>query len=267
MSSINPEMWACPQLNNQSRTIKERLSPSNIKSYIIKTYCQITKPQIVKVNGIKIFVSNNIQGDILRTVYVGTYEKYELGIVKSCLSSNDVVLELGAGIGLISSYCAKQIGSDRVFAYEANPKLESDIRRNYQLNDVSPNLEMCILGEKSGEETFYIHNDFWSSSIVSANSDNQKIDEINVKVNVKVRSFNKVISIIKPTFLIIDIEGGEYDLFKYADLSNIKKICLELHNDILGKEKTKFVLFKLAEWGFLIDEKVSKKRELFLQRF
>lgn len=255
--NVNPEMWVFPDLNQQSRTLKDRLLPSNIKSYIINRYRQITKPKIVKIDGIKIFVSDNIQGDILRTIYTETYEGSELRIIKSQLEPDDIVMELGTGIGFISSYCAKQIGSERVFTFEANPQLESDIFRNYKLNNVAPNLEMCILGEQSGEQTFYLQKDYWTSSAMLTSSYHQQIQ-------VQVKSFNEAIAQIKPTFLIVDIEGGEYDLFKYSDLSNVNKICVELHYDVLGKEKTKFILSKLADWGFLLDEVVSLKQELFL---
>lgn len=243
----------------QSKTLLNRLSLVNIKQYILNAYRQFTRPKVVEINGIKIFISNNIQGDILRTIYTQTYEVSELRIIKSQLKPDDVVMELGTGIGFISSYCAKQIGSEKVFTYEANPQLKSDILRNYQLNNVAPNLEMCILGEQPGKKTFYLQKDYWISSVIPTTSYDQKI-------NVQVKSFNETISQIKPTFLIIDIEGGEYDLFKYADLSNVKKICLELHHDVLGKQKTNFVLSKLASWGFLLDEEVSLKQELFLQK-
>jgi len=34
---------------------------------------------------------------------------------------------------------------------------------------------------------------------------------------------------INPTFLIIDIEGGEDELLKYADFHNVRKLIIELH--------------------------------------
>ncbi len=256
---INPEELSFMQYKYQSKTLVTRLSLVNIKQYVLNAYRQFTRPKIVEISGVKIFITENIKGHILRTIYTQTYEGSEFKIIKSQLESDDVVMELGTGIGFISSYCAKQIGSERVFTYEANPQLESDIVRNYQLNNVAPNLEMCILGEQSGEKTFYLQKDYWISSVIPTSSYSQKI-------NVRVKSFNEAILQIKPTFLIIDIEGGEYDLFKYADLSNVKKICLELHHDVLGKQKTNFVLSKLASWGFLLDEKISLKQELFLQK-
>jgi FkbM family methyltransferase len=259
VSTINPKLYSGFRPNNQSRTIKERFSLINIKQYILKTYRKITRPKIVDIEGVKISVSDHIQGHVLRTIHIGTYEQSELEIVKRNINTDDVVMELGTGIGLISSYCAQKIGSKKVFTYEANPNLEPHIRRNYKLNNVSPNLEMCILGENVGNKTFYVNKDFWASSTLHKESDEQAI-------NVPVKSFNAEICKINPTFLIIDIEGGEYELFKYANLCNVKKICLELHNNLLDSEKTSFVLSKLGDSGFLIDDEFSFSGELFLTR-
>ncbi|NEQ37077.1 MAG: hypothetical protein F6K40_12640 [Okeania sp. SIO3I5] len=75
---------------------------------------------------------------------MGVYEKEELTLVKHLLDENDIVMELATDIGLLSSYYAKIIGSKRVFTYEANPALEDYICQTYQLNNVAPNLKICL---------------------------------------------------------------------------------------------------------------------------
>jgi len=74
-------------------------------------------------------------------------------------------MEIGTGLGLLSSYCAKQIGEDKVFTFEANPALEQTIKTNYALNHVAPKLEMGLIGDSPGFSTFYVGKKFWSSSI------------------------------------------------------------------------------------------------------
>lgn len=259
MSTINPKIYADFLPKTHSRTLKDRLSLANIQQYTLKVYRKITKPKIVDIEGIKLFVSDNLESNVLRTIHQGIYEKSELQIVKKQIESDDTVMELGTGLGLISSYCAKKIGSERVFTYEANPQLKTYIESNYQLNNVNPNLVMCMLGEKPGKQDFYLNKDFWASSTLPINQEYQVI-------SIPVKSFNEEIFKINPTFLIIDIEGGEYELLKSANLYNVKKICLELHNDVLGEEKTNFILSKFADLGFVIDQNLSLSRELFLKR-
>jgi len=223
----------------------------DLKTKIKRRYNVITQPKIVNIQDIKIPIGAHISEKIRRAMYVGEYESQEMKAIKSHLSPNDIVMELGTGIGLISSYCAKKIGSERVFTYEANPTLENFIHKTYELNHVSPQLEICILGEKAGEQTFYIGKNFWSSSTVSSNQ-----ETTSVQVNVK--SFNQEIQKINPNFLIIDIEGGEYELFQYADLHQVEKMMIEVHPQAIGVEKANFVKQKIIDSGFQLNHKYSK---------
>lgn len=231
----------------------------HLKTGPILAYRQVRQPQVVTIAGIKIPISDRISGEPLKYLYMGSYENHELKLVKSQLQQDDLVMELGTGLGLISSYCAKKIGSDRVFTYEANPALEPDILHAYALNKVAPKYEICLLGEQPGQQTFYVGKEFWSSSIIKRDANFQEI-------NVPVKSFNQEVRKINPTFLIIDIEGGEYELLKYADFHNVRKLIIELHERVIGKEKIKFVKSKLKASDFQVVKNISYKEELFLQR-
>lgn len=219
----------------------------------------LTRP-VVDLEGIQIPISYGISRTMRKALYGGHYETYELQLVKTQLRPDDIVMEIGAGIGLISSYCARLIGSEQVFAYEANPMMEPHIRKTYQINRVCPALEICLIGAQTGEKTFYIEDDFWISSTIQRSSKAKAIQ-------VPVKSFNEEILRIKPTFLIIDIEGGEYDLLQNADFHNVQKIAIELHERIIGPDKVEFVKEKLDRAGYIVNEDISEgKEQLFLQR-
>lgn len=70
--------------------------------------------------------------------------------VAAKLDADDVVMDVGTGIGLVATLCAQRIGSERVYTYEANPALERPIRETFELNRVSPHLEMCMHGPAVG---------------------------------------------------------------------------------------------------------------------
>ncbi|AUT00606.1 FkbM family methyltransferase [Nostoc sp. CENA543] len=220
---------------------------------------EFTKPQIVEIAGIKLPIPPNISRGPLEALYAGYYEASELKIIQANLEKHDRVMELGTGLGLLASYCAQKLGSDNVFTYEANPALEPFIRQTFAVNNVNPHFHNCLLGETPGMQDFYVAKSFWSSSTIQRKPDDQKIQ-------VPVISFNQEMQIIDPTFLILDIEGGEYELFKYANLHNVRKICIELHSHILGSEKTKFVESKLADQGFYLDPKKRYVNELLFIR-
>jgi len=221
-------------------------------------------PSTLEFEGVKInAVGSHISPKIEQAIRSGYYEQAELQILKSCLSQSDTVMEIGAGIGFLSSYCAKQIGSEQVFAYEANPALEESIRHTYEINCVNPNLEICLIGAQTGLDIFYIASDFWESSFVKPIAD-KEVDTITVAA----KSFSQEVRRINPSLLIVDIEGGEYELFKDVNLYNIQKIIIELHNSLIGDEKVQFVKTRLSDYGFKVVEKISNCDDeiLFLQR-
>src|SRR5438105_10397228 len=121
---------------------------------------------VVTVAGVQSRVGPHMSPQVARPVSRGRYEQDELRLIELVLSPGDVVLEVGAGIGLVSAYCAKRLGSSRVFAYEANPDLEACIRETYSLNQVQPTLEMCAVGADTAEVPPYRGEYWWASSVL-----------------------------------------------------------------------------------------------------
>ncbi len=213
---------------------------------------------LVDIEGIKIKVPAIASEVIRKAILDGSYEAPELRIVKSRLSQKDVVMEVGTGLGLLSTYCAKQVGNERVFTFEANPALEEAIKTNYALNQVAPTLEMALVGDRPGFSTFYVGTNFWSNSIFNKAQGAKPI-------TVPIVSFNEQVKKINPTFLLLDIEGGEYELVKYADFYNIKKLMIELHNWTLTPQQIQFVKDTIANAGFNLVE-ASGEDELYFER-
>ncbi|MEA5469397.1 FkbM family methyltransferase [Spirulina sp. 06S082] len=241
------------------RNIKSSIALMNIS--IASEYRKLGKTnKIVNISGIKMPIPPELQRKPLeRLHWQYSYEREELKIVKAILQEGDRVMELGTGWGFLSTYCAQTVGSDNVFTYEANPALELYIRQVYGLNQVSPQVNFCLLGEQAGEQDFYVSKRFWASSLIQV----RKTDN---RIQVPVKPFNKEIKKNNPNVLIVDIEGGEYNLMQYADLYNIEKVIMEVHKEVIGTEKIKFVYSQLRDRGFIINEKLSTQRELYLER-
>lgn len=236
-----------------------RTTLGGLKRTLLQTYHRSTSPKIIAIKGIWLQLGSHISETIKDVIYRGDYEGPELRIVRSKLCPDDVVMEIGSGLGFLSTYCAQKIGNDKVFTYEANPQLEAHIRQTYQLNHVNPRLEICLVGEGDGEQDFFLSNDFWQSSITSH-------DENARKITVPVKDFNQEIFRVDPTFLIIDIEGGEYDLLHHADFFNVRKLLIEIHPSVLGKEKFNWVKQKILEAGFNLNRELSCSQEFFFER-
>lgn len=223
-------------------------------------YRRLLRPRVVRHAGVLLAIGDHLSPAIVEWIYAGDYEKSELKAIRSSLEPSDVVLEVGAGLGFISMQCARAIGADRVHTFEANPALEPHIRRNYELNGLRPTLRVGLLGERAGEVDFYVERDFWESSATRKGPGSTPIKVPVLPVNDEVRR-------IDPTFLIMDIEGGEYDLLRALDgFGNIRKVAIELHEEAIGPEKVAFVRRRLEEAGFAVDGRLSRGQQLFARK-
>src|SRR3954464_13648071 len=78
----------------------------------------------ITIEGIQIRAGRHMSRSVEMALSKGRTQRDELQLLGTLLSPGDTVLNIGAGLGLVSAYCAKRIGSDRVFAYEADPDLD-----------------------------------------------------------------------------------------------------------------------------------------------
>lgn len=200
-----------------------------------------------------------ISSHIRREIGLGGYERKEIEIIERRLAADDVVMEVGAGIGFLSAWCAKRVGSNHVFAYEANPALMGLIAETYRLNAVNPAVRNVILGRGDGEREFFVEPEFWASSL-------QRLSESARAVRVPQVDLNRELARVGPTFLLVDIEGGEGEFFDYARLMTVRKLCVEVHPEVIGNACISFMLAKLFEQGFVLDFTVYRKNVVFLYR-
>ncbi len=219
---------------------------------------------IHELGGVKVYgYGKYLTPVISESIYNNQYEKAELQMLKQYLSKEDIVMEIGSGIGFLSAYCSKLIGSHKVFSYEANPNLQEIIQTTYRINNVNPTFHPCLVGEEAEEKTFYITKDFWSSSFIKPSN-----DEIVKTITVLAKSFNQEVERVKPSLLIVDVEGGEYELLQNARLDHIQKIIIELHNSLIGRDKINSIKYKLVNSGFKIIQVVPNCDDeiLYLER-
>ena len=196
---------------------------------------------------------------IAREIYLGEYESREIDIVAQKLEASDVVLEVGAGLGFLSAFCARRIGGERVHAFEANPALLPLIRATYERNGVTPAAHNVLLARGAGECTFHVEEDFWASS-TTARSPQAKA------IQVPQRDLNAELQRIAPSFLIVDIEGGEGEFFAYANLAGVAKVCVEIHPDVIGNDGVSAVFARLLAQGFALDFRFVRKNVFFFYR-
>ncbi len=194
---------------------------------------------------------------ILKDIFFGEYESKEAELVEKKIAADDVVMEVGAGIGFLSALCAKVIGSERVFAYEANPQLIGIIKHVHELNQVAPTVSNVLLGKGDGECTFWLEKDYWASSLIQGSKDATPI-------RVRQIDLDHEIQRIQPSFMILDIEGGEYEFLRHARLDPIRKIVIEVHPHVLGYTRISEMLGRLFAAGFALDLGNMRKNVFYL---
>lgn len=139
------------------------------------------------------------------------------------LSKDDVVMNVGACIGSLIKRVSDQV--EFVYGYEPNP-----VNFYWLLQNVFelPNVEVIEAAIVGGHET---SKELYLSKHVGAHSIYNRKMHTEGATTIKAVNFREELDRTKPTVLVMDIEGGEYDLTE--DLYNlpegIRTIAIEIH--------------------------------------
>jgi FkbM family methyltransferase len=223
---------------------------------------KLLRPKTVSNGGVKLFLGEHANTSYARSIYRDSHETEEREIVLRHLDDSDVVLECGAGLGVVTILCCKKIGSERVHTFEANAAMEPLLRKNFALNGVAPELQIKLVGLEEGEAEFFVDKRFVTSSRFgeSGTPDRQK-------QTIPAVSLQKLIDTIRPSFLIMDIEGAEVDLAnERLNLGSLKKLCIEMHPKVVGDEAVTRVIARLIGQGFALHLQESKEDVLYFSR-
>lgn len=225
-------------------------SSSNLSSKMCRLFGY---DSIEHFKGIKVYTDANVSEEIRSKIQNQTYEEAEINFISKSATSEDIILELGSSLGVVSSVIAKHIQPQQYICVEANPALIPLTKTTHFINTLnnitvlngavaSDDKEQCI--------PFYINKNCWASSLDPKNG------TIRVE-NVPVYNLNRLIKQYNPTYLIADIEGGEFSIFnEQADLSGVNKICIEIHAG-LGSKQDALIDFFIKK-GFQLVEKENK---------
>lgn len=185
--------------------------------------------------------------DVLRS---GKYERTEVRQIKQVVQPGDRIVELGAGLGFIAIAAARLNIAKSIAVYEANPKLIPLISHNQRLNDVEFDVfnQVVLATNDVTSVPFYIRKDFWASSLAPGPWGYVE------RVEVPAISFQDMLDRHRPTMLIVDIEGGELELCRRVPLTGIKKVYIELHQNVIGRVGMKRVFDFFSSRDFHYDQ-------------
>ena len=186
-----------------------------------------------------------IHGRVRRLLRRNAYEAKETEAALRVVREGDKVIELGAGIGYMSTLVATKRRVAEVHCFEANPLLVPYIERVHAANGVTcAEVSNAILGPRKGQADFYVRDDLLSSSlsVLEGESDPPatRIDVLNAR-----QTFAR----IKPDVLICDIEGAEAELIPQLDLSCLRAAVIETHPQWIGPKGINTVMQAFMDAG------------------
>ena len=231
---------------------------SRIATYGVR---RILRPAVIRHGGVRLAVDPRVLSPaMVARFYSGVYERDEADLIRSTLAPDDRVLELGGGVGFIGTIAALAVRDPaQVLIVEANPQLIPLMERNFNLNGVKPVVWNGVLGRNGATEvSFYVHADFWASSLTPFSSGRE--------TKVMQRDIRDVLTEFRPTYIILDIEGGEIDLFKDLSLAGVRKICIEIHPAVSGKAAVGELFASFGRQGFAIEHMSRSKNVVFFRR-
>lgn len=211
---------------------------------------KLIKPNYVVVDGLRVVAASDLlPKDIRIGLYKADYEEPERNLVKFALESSDRVLEIGAGIGLVSLFAARICGTHRLLSYEPNPLTWPIIERNFALNNMKPQLRKKAVSVHAGMVEFYFASNIFSSSMYDRSIGTSKLIES--------EAISDVINEFQPNVLLLDVEGSEVDLLTEANLSGINKIIVEMHPHVTGADRISSLREHLRLSGFKMTKSES----------
>lgn len=204
-----------------------------------------------RVNGISLPIDRDVLSPHMElTLAAGRYERRERALSARIVRRGDVVLELGAGLGFLGSYLRKFTDVGNIVCVEANPRLIPYIHRVHALNGIDgiEVLNGVVVADDEAPRTFpfFCRRDFWASSLDAS----LPYDAV---VEVGSLSLTDILRQHRPDVLIMDIEGGELDLFTAPSAGSIRAAVIETHPGLYGADGLRAVEANLARLGFAED--------------
>ncbi len=206
-----------------------------------------------KINGIAVkFPANYFR------YFPDGYEKENFTLINTAVNKDDVVIDIGAHIGLMAVVLGKRTGENgKVYSFEPTPRSFTVLKETIKLNK----LEKVItpfnqaVAATSGSIEFNANKEDVSNSIVSYdyNSGHQKITVNTISVD----DFVKQQQLSRLDFIKIDAEGVELDVLKGAKATLQQfnpKMILALHPlAVAAKGDTMEEIYDtLTAWGYKI---------------
>lgn len=157
------------------------------------------------------------------------YDEYK--IRDMFFDDGDIVIDIGANVGMVSIYLAKKFPNIKIYSFEAHPNTYSNFIKNIEANNVSNifphNLAVSSKDNELLTITLDIINTGSSSFFKDGGFMSENVNTICLDTIVKNNNIKKI------KYLKIDCEGAEFDILENSNMINeveIENIGIEIHS-------------------------------------
>ena len=243
-------------MNKIKLALKAREKFTNWKT-LINLYFKKIKDEFVILetkNDIKIKIRTN-STDIMQLATVWLVEDYKISGFE--VKEDDVIIDIGAHIGLFSLFASQYCKNGKILCYEPVKENFEILIENLELNKINNIAPFNFAVSKNDEKTkMYLNSDDSAHSIFSSGENFVEVESTTIKTIFDENNLDHC------NLLKLDCEGAEYEIIESIPneyFLKIDKIIIEYH---LATKKSKLyenLLKKLNELSFKIKvEKISE---------
>jgi len=188
--------------------------------------------------------------------YVETYSGREYDSESIRFEPQDVILDVGANIGLFAIRYGKEFPAVPIYCFEPNPGVYKRLLRNLEANGLTNVVATnAAAGDSAGIRPFFVGRVTVTGSIIQ-NEDRATEPAFYTEV-IDLDAFCKARSIASIGLLKIDVEGAEMEVLRGAQhsLQVTKALMIECHSDELSASVERFlaarsfgVTFRNVHW-------------------
>ncbi|MHA6324948.1 FkbM family methyltransferase [Roseivivax sp. CAU 1753] len=209
-------------------------------------------------HGVNVPHSPYLNDTRIARIEAARYEGDEIAGALAVVRAGDRVLEMGTGLGVVGAVAALNCAPERVLSFEANPHLLPHIEALYAASGIESRIAVrnrVVMAAPDAPETvtFHVHASFLGSSLIEPEARRSE------PVAVATVSFDEVRDELQPSVILCDIEGGELDFLRHADLSGVRAVVMEFHPGAYGREGMRECKRILEEAGFVRNDDVSTR--------
>ncbi len=158
----------------------------------------------------------------------GAYSADLVRLLPEAVVPGDLVLVIGAGLGVVSTLIARNEGVWSVIAVEANTALIPYLNRVHALNGVSEveTVNAVLAVGKKGRTLFFARRDLRTSSLLPHDRSWQQV------IMVPFMDLNLILTEERISLIVCDIPVASAQLLAQAELGQVDRILLDYGDDV-----------------------------------